>query len=121
MSVRDQVSADELFRLRGENKRRGSYKTGRKMQRSNLGIRLKARNSRPAIVIKSWFEARFGRKKRFNPLPAHMRPSVPHRKRLVATGSWQELSDYAKELRALCTPAQWRHIEALYFGRLAHG
>ncbi len=121
MSVRDQMSADELFRLRGENKRRSRHKTGRKMQRSNLGIRLKARNSRPASMIKLWFESRFGRKKRFNPLPAQMRPSVPHRKRLIATGNLQEVSDYAKELRALCTPPQWQHIEALYFGRLAHG
>lgn len=97
---------------------RGRWKKARKMTRSNMGIRAKARVSRPIKIIQAWIENMRKRKPRYNALPANMRPWVPHRRRLIASGDWQQLAAYARELRALCTEKQWLDIQGEYFGRL---
>ena len=88
------------------------------MTRSNLGIRRQARDSRPIEEIRAWLTGLRTRNPRYNAVPARLRPSTPRNRRLIATGDWQQVSDYARKLCAICTKRQWQHIEKLYFGRL---
>ncbi len=116
---KEQALAEELFRARGAARRAGrAYQRGRKMTRSNLGERMKARASRPADVIQAWLDKLRNHKPKYNVIPANLRPHVPHNRAILARGDWQQLSEYARDLRMVCTERQWQVIEKQYFGRM---
>lgn len=60
----------------------------------------------------------FGTKKpKFNAIPANLRPWIPHRRHILGHASIPELTQYAEELRTVCTKAQWKQLKS-YFWRL---
>jgi hypothetical protein len=90
---------------------RSRWQPRRKMTRSNLGIRLKARDSRPIEEIREWLSNRFRRGPRCNVIPPSLRTHVPKNRRLLATGDFEAKLAYLAELEACCTKSQWTHIE----------
>jgi hypothetical protein len=106
----------EVLELRRQHA--NSTRSGRKVK-STTKKTLKAKETFGQFLKRKFASIVVGQvvREKYNPIPANLRPWVPHRRRMLAQGSIPELAQYAKELRAVCTKAQWKAMEP-HFWRL---